>query len=341
MKIRKILITGVFFRDKSNNLPTVAEELEHIFFLNGFSVMICSTQRNKLLRIFDTIYTMVWYHKYYNTVLIQFYGSLTIILEILIILLSKLLRKKTVITLHGGSLPSKFAKYPVFFKTILRMGDTITCPSNFIKSHLDKLGINSIIVYNPLRLDQYHYNFKAALRPKLFWMRSYLNSVYNPKLAVDVMSILIEQYPNAEMIMAGKDMGDKGDVVNYIKKKNLEKAIIVKDVISDSEKNEIAANYDIYLCTNLIDNAPVSFIEMMSLGLPIVSTNIGGIPYFVKDGETALLAPVDAKPLANNIINLIEDPNLANKISQRAYSFSRNFSHKTVLNEWKKIIPIN
>ena len=172
-------------------------------------------------------------------------------------------------------------------------------------------------------------------------MRSYLNSVYNPKLAVDVMSILIEQYPDAEMVMAGKDMGDKDYIINYIIEKNLEKAITVKDVISDSEKNEIAKDFDIYICTNLIDNAPVSFIEMMSLGLPIVSTNIGGIPYFVEDGETALLSSVDAKTLVNNVIKLIEDPILANKISHQAFNFSRNFSHKTVLDECKKIIPVN
>ena len=48
---------------------------------------------------------------------------------------------------------------------------------------------------------------------------------------------------------------------------------------------------DVFLNTTNYDNTPVSVLEAMACGLPLVSTNVGGIPYLLEDGKTALLAP--------------------------------------------------
>ena len=52
------------------------------------------------------------------------------------------------------------------------------------------------------------------------------------------------------------------------------------------EKNEwikISADAGIFINTSNIDNTPVSLMEAMALGLPVVSTNVGGIPYLIED----------------------------------------------------------
>ena len=45
---------------------------------------------------------------------------------------------------------------------------------------------------------------------------------------------------------------------------------------------ELARDHDIFINTSTIDNMPVSILEMMALGLPIISTNVGGIPFILE-----------------------------------------------------------
>ena len=53
----------------------------------------------------------------------------------------------------------------------------------------------------------------------------------------------------------------------------------------------LSKDCDIFINTTNYDNMPISVIEAMALGLPIVSTNAGGLKYFHDDGEDALLVP--------------------------------------------------
>ena len=50
---------------------------------------------------------------------------------------------------------------------------------------------------------------------------------------------------------------------------------------------------DVYLTATNIDNMPGSVIECLSCGLPVVTTNAGGVPYIVTHEETALIVPLD------------------------------------------------
>src|SRR5207302_287455 len=69
---------------------------------------------------------------------------------------------------------------------------------------------------------------------------------------------------------------------------------------------------DIFLNTTNCDNTPVSEMEAMACGLPVVSTNVGGIPYLVEDGESALLTPpADAEAMSNAVVRLMHEPILA------------------------------
>ena len=54
---------------------------------------------------------------------------------------------------------------------------------------------------------------------------------------------------------------------------------------------------------------PISVLEALASGVPVVSTDVGGVPYLVEHGKTALLVPVqDPEAMAHAILALLNDP---------------------------------
>lgn len=73
----------------------------------------------------------------------------------------------------------------------------------------------------------------------------------------------------------------------------------------------------VYLHTSESESLGLSVLEAMSCGLPVVSTNVGGIPEIIQHGHTGMLAPLgDNTLLAQQIINLLENPGKARRMGQ-------------------------
>ena len=95
--------------------------------------------------------------------------------------------------------------------------------------------------------------------------------------------------------------------------------------------------FDIFINTTDFDNTPVSLMEAMALGLPIVSTNVGGLPYLIDNGKDGFL--VDNKnplAMANSIQNLIEE-NLT-EVATNARTKAESFSWENVRTKWLSIL---
>ena len=73
---------------------------------------------------------------------------------------------------------------------------------------------------------------------------------------------------------------------------------------------------DIFINTTNFDNTPVSLIEAMALGFPVVSTNVGGIPYLIEDRKDGLLVPAnDVAAFAKAIDELCAHSELTQTLS--------------------------
>jgi len=95
---------------------------------------------------------------------------------------------------------------------------------------------------------------------------------------------------------------------------------------------------DMFINTNHIDNAPVAVLEACAMGLPVVSTNVGGIPNLLTDGETALLVPDDDDcAMADAIRSLLNDPGLAARLSAQGRLLAERSSWEKVRPQWERI----
>jgi len=81
---------------------------------------------------------------------------------------------------------------------------------------------------------------------------------------------------------------------------------------------ELMKAMDIYVQPSLREAFGITIAEAMYSGLPVVATNVGGIPEIVIDGETGILIPpIDAGAIAKALIYLIENPHIAKKMGKK------------------------
>lgn len=94
---------------------------------------------------------------------------------------------------------------------------------------------------------------------------------------------------------------------------------------------DVYVSFDVFLMTSLTEGMPNTLLEAMALGVPSVSTAVGGVPELLEHGLGGFLAPVgDAQGLAAHVVDMLLDPGLREKCGQACreriedhFSFSR------------------
>ena len=99
---------------------------------------------------------------------------------------------------------------------------------------------------------------------------------------------------------------------------------------------EMAALYreaDIMLNPSLADNMPNSVLEALAGGVAVVSTDVGGVPYLVEHGRTALLVPPqDPQAMADAMLKLLAEPELTRRLRQAGLQLAAQYT-------WAQVRP--
>ena len=170
-------------------------------------------------------------------------------------------------------------------------------------------------------------------------MRSF-SKIYNPLLAIKVVKALKDINMDAELCMVGPDSdGSMQEAIDYAKAQKVEVTFTGK--LSKQEWIEISKDYNIFINTTHFDNMPVSVIEAMALGLPVISTNVGGMPFLIKDSLTGVLVEPDSvKAFIKAIKRIINSPKESNIIALNARKTAEQLDWNVVKNQWYKVLQI-
>jgi len=134
-----------------------------------------------------------------------------------------------------------------------------------------------------------------------------------------------KRFPHAKLLVAGEGPLEER-LKNLAKTLGLEKQIIFLGFRHDIA--EILSALDVFVLASVKEGLGVSLLEAGSYGVPIVATNVGGIPEIVKDGVTGFLVPPrDSKALTEKIVYMLAHRPEANIMGQQAKEWVRsNFS---------------
>lgn len=235
----------------------------------------------------------------------------------LLLLMAK--KKRVILSARGGAARKYFKKHKYIIKPVLDRVDQITVPSGFLQSAFkDELGLDSVIVPNIADLKQFVFVKREHFAPKLIVTRS-LEAIYDVGTVLKAFSIIHKKYPEAELGVVG-DGSLKGNLINLVKELKLDGSVRFYGEVKHKEINMIYQNYDIFVNASKVDNLPGSILEAFATGLPIVSTNAGGIPFMVFDKENGLLSEIgDHKTLAENALRIIQNPDLGQALTMKGY----------------------
>ena len=336
--MKTICIIGPMLGDAKKYKITPGETLAQFLRLSDYQVIEVSHFANRYLRFLDILFSIWKLRKQIDLVIIQVFGYRSFIVEDLASALSKHLGIPIIMVLHGGSLPKMAVNSPNWIRRVLGRADELVAPSPFLDREIGKLGLQIQVIPNIIDINQYPYQIRTEVKPLLFWMRSF-EWYYNPLLALKVLKLILKTRPDARLIMAGPDNGMLQKIKQETTSMGLDAFVTLPGMLSLNEKIKFAASSDIFLNTNLIDNMPVTLLEMAALGLPIISTSVGGIPDLITDRINGLLIENnDERKMADAVLELLENPSLANSLSREGRRLSENFSWETTKSKWITLI---
>ena len=341
MKEKPILILGLFLKNgnEKSNIRTVEDRLAELFSKKNIKTILSSSSRGKFLRFANTVYTVVFKRKDYEIVIVPLFGTWPSFLwqEVMTRLL-RFFKKKIVLCIHGGSIPARVDKGAKRFDRALRRVDVLVAPSGYLSEYFTKRNFNVHLIENPIDLSRYTFHQKSFIRPRLIWMRAFTET-YNPAMAIRVAKRMTKRFDDFQMVMAGKDGVLSSSIKKMADENRLTDNIIFPGYIDMEEKIRFADEYDIYINTNKVDNAPVSVIEFMALGLPVVSVNVGGVPYLITHEQNGLLVSNDDdEAMFDQICRLIENVSFAKRICFNAYNYALPYDERSVFKKWEVLI---
>lgn len=304
-----------------------------------YAIRCASSKKLQLPRLYEMLSEVITNRKTLKGVLIDSYSTRAFWYTVASSLLCRYFKIPYIPILHGGSFPQKLAKSKFWTRQVFNNSYTNIAPSGYLKYFFKQAGIESIYIPNFIEIERYSFSHRKSAAPKILWVRAF-HSIYNPNLAIDVLSLLSRDYPDAELCMVGPDKdGSMETFRENAKEKGIADRIIITGGLSNEKWINMSAEYDIFLNTTDIDNAPISVIEAMALGMLVVSTNAGGLPYLLQDRIDSLLVPVrNPFLMADAIKSLLKDPELCNTISSNAREKARSFSWEAVRKSWFQLL---
>ncbi len=332
----KILYVGNNLSKKSK-YATSMEVLSRLLISEDFVVFKSSDKKNKVFRLLAMCLAVIKNRKKVNYIIIDTFSTSNFYFALVTSQIARLFKLKYIPILHGGNLPYRLDTSKWFSDLIFKNSYKNIAPSNYLKTEFEQRGYATEFIPNILEIENYKYKERNPLQPKLLWVRAFKH-LYNPTLAVEVLQIVKKQFSEAKLCMVGpKTDSSFEDTEELVKKYNLQDFVEFTGVLPKEEWHQKSISYDIFINTTNFDNTPVSVMEAMALGLPIVSTNVGGMPYLI-DNETDGVLVDEEKPeqMANAIIKLIEENNQT--LAKNARSKAESFGWNVVRKKWLTIL---
>jgi L-malate glycosyltransferase len=250
------------------------------------------------------------------------------------VLVARALGKPVVMNYRSGEAPDHLRR-SALSRAVLKAVDRNVVPSRFLQGVFAGFGIDALVIPNIVDVDRFVFRLRKPLRPHLLSTRNF-ESLYNVGCTLKAFAVIQTRYPNARLTLVGAGR-EEGALRQLAADLNLRHVHFV-GAVSPDDIWRYYADADIYLQTPDIDNAPSSVIEAFASGCAVVSTDAGGVPALVSNGVDGLLVPCgDHQRAAEQVGRLLDDPELAERITRRARENCDAFRWSTVRNRWDSL----
>ena len=151
---------------------------------------------------------------------------------------------------------------------------------------------------------------------------------------IESMPDVVRRFPRAKFIISGKGQSNEmRKLVDHATRLGVNDNIVFTGYFPDSKLPKLYQAADVFAFSTFYENLPFAVLEALSSGLPVVTTNVGGIPEMIESGKNGFLVqPLNARELSDKILYLLEHPDAASEMAFQA--------RKTILErfDWRLIV---
>ena len=240
--------------------------------------------------------------------------------------------KKIVLNYHSGEAEDHLRRWPKTSIPLLQTADEIVVPSPYLVRVFAKFGLKAKAIFNVIDFHQLNFRERGTLRPRFLSNRNF-EAHYGVDVVLRAFALIQQRIPEATLKVAGDGpcRAALHQLAAELKLSNVE----FLGMIGRERMAELYNDSDCFLNGSRIDNQPLSILESFASGLPVVTTNAGGIPDMVTHGVTGLLVEMDNhEALASSAIELLEQPERAGRMVAAAREECRRYTWEAVRDEW-------
>lgn len=315
-------------------VTTQGEVLANLFASEGVEVTVSSDHVRPVARAVHHASTLIRKRHQIDLAVVSVFSGKAFMLAEESLLIGRRLGIPCVAWLHGGNLPEWGEGNRARVNRALASAQAVVAPTEFLARWARGHGCDAQVIPNVLDLDAYRFRQRAEIRPRLLWMRTF-QDLYAPDDAVKVLAALRGRGIDARLTMAGQDKGALESTRAVASRLDVGDWIEFPGFASGAQKTRLFDDHDIFLNTNLVDNAPVTVLEAAASGLVVVSTAVGGLPDLLPDGESALLVPpADPEAMADAVERILVDQQTASSLAGSARQVATRSAWPAVRQAW-------
>jgi L-malate glycosyltransferase len=220
--------------------------------------------------------------------------------------------KGVVLNYRSGQADDHLVRWPSAVRQ-MRRADAIVVPSGYLVDVFARFGLEAQPIFNFVDVDAITFRHRERPAPVFLSNRNF-EAHYNVACVLRAFAAIQREVPDARLLVAGD--GPQRAMLHALARQLALRDVEWKGPVAPRDMPALYDAADVYLNAPSIDNMPNSIIEAYAAGLPIVTTDAGGIPYIVSHDRTALMVPSDDDAaMALAALRLLREPGLAARLS--------------------------
>ena len=251
------------------------------------------------------------------------------------ILIGKLYRRKVLLNYHSGEAGDHLKRWRRTAVPTIKLADVVIVPSEYLERVFAQFGLTAHAIYNLVDTAKLRFRERVPLRPVFLSNRNF-EAHYGVDRVLRAFKLIQEKFPEARLDVVG-DGSQRGALEALAQQLGLRNTTF-RGQVDPNRISEVYDAADIFLNGSEIDNQPLSILEAFACGLPIVTTDAGGIPDMVSNGKTGIVIPRgDYVQMAERAVWLLNNQSETKQLIDRARQECLKYNWSAVREAWLSV----
>lgn len=247
--------------------------------------------------------------------------------------MARLRGQPVVVNYRGGEAGEFLHRSSRLVRSSMRRAAVLMVPSGFLQEVFAQHGMTARVVPNVVDLQRFRPADLGVIddEPCIVVARN-LEALYDNATALRAFARVCKEVPQARLLIAGTGP-EEGALRRLAAELGVAGRVEFAGRLDPEDMAQRLRRARVALNPSRADNMPNSVLEALASGVPVVSTAVGGVPFIVKDEQTALLVPAgDAQAMAAALLRLLGDRTLARRLSDAGLREVQRYT-------WAKVAP--